>query len=96
MNIEAEKQAGAEIFQSSWLKIQQAKTEGKKEYIVCRLEQGEYHPNFWIPSVDIDNIISLKILELYNLLVEAGETPAFQITNEEGRLECDLVVIFEK
>jgi hypothetical protein len=96
MGNQADITAGAQIFQQSWPQIRDAKAEGKREYVVYRLVGDEYSPNFWKPVVDIDNITSLKVLELYNLLVEAGETPAFMITNEDGRLECDLVVVFEK
>ena len=96
MNIEAEKVKASQIFGKAWPKIVRAKEKGKREHVVYRLKGDEYAPEFWRPTLNINRINSVKVLELYNLIVEAGETPGFMLTEEDMRLECDLVVVFEK
>jgi len=94
-NISQEKSAGEQLFQQSWPKISKAKDAGERDIVVYRLQEGEWVYPFCLryPSFDVDSVVSIKVLTLFNLLVESGEKPAFQIVNEDGRLECELVIL---
>jgi len=93
MSTSQEKSAGEQLFQESWPKISKAKDAGERDIIVYRLQEGEWIYPFYGFRIDEDSIVSIKVLTLFNLLVESGEKPAFRIVNENGRLECDLIVL---